>query len=107
MMLEGIFNPTSVGDEELRQTWLPLIVEKMCHAPAELFGIEGRGYVRPGCYADLVLVRPGVEQTVTKASLLSRCGWSPLEGQTFHTRVERVFVNGQAEGGAQALKFSK
>ena len=107
MMLEGIFNPTSVGDEELRHTWLPLIVEKMCHAPAELFGIEGRGYVRPGCYADLVLVRPGVEQTVTKASLLSRCGWSPLEGQTFHTRVERVFVNGQAEGGAQALKFSK
>ena len=107
MMLEGIFNPTSVGDEELRHTWLPLIVEKMCHAPAELFGIEGRGYVRPGCYADLVLVRPRVEQTVTKASLLSRCGWSPLEGQTFHTRVERVFVNGQAEGGAQALKFSK
>ena len=34
------------------------VVEKMCHNPADLFRIDRRGYVRPGYYADLVLVDP-------------------------------------------------
>ena len=33
-----------------------LIVEKACHAPADLFGVIDRGYIREGYYADLVLV---------------------------------------------------
>ena len=107
MMLETVFNPVARHEEGMLDEWLPLIVEKMCHAPAELFGIEGRGYIRPGYRADLVLVRPDVEQQVTRDSLLSLCGWSPLEGQTFHTRVERVWVNGQADGGAAPLRFSR
>ncbi len=86
MMLEPAIN-----DESL----LTLIVQKMCHNPALLFGIEGRGFIRKDYKADLVLVRSGVEETVTRESLLYKCGWSPLEGQTFHTRVERVWVNGQ------------
>lgn len=107
MMLETVFNPVARHEEGMLDEWLPLIVEKMCHAPAELFGIEGRGYIRPGYRADLVLVRPDVEQQVTRDSLLSLCGWSPLEGQTFHTRVERVWVNGQSDGGAAPLSFSR
>ena len=87
MMLEAAIN-----DEAL----LTLIVQKMCHNPALLFGIEGRGFIRKGYKADLVLVHPGVEETVTRESLLYKCGWSPLEGQTFHTRIERVWVNGNA-----------
>ncbi|MBR1766053.1 MAG: amidohydrolase family protein [Bacteroidales bacterium] len=87
---------------------LATIVAKMCHNPALLFGIEGRGFIRPDDQADLVLVRPGVEETVTRESLLYKCGWSPLEGQTFHTRVERVWVNGHDDGtGAEALCFSR
>ena len=86
---------------------LTTIVQKMCHNPARLFGIEGRGFLRPGYKADMVLVRPGVEQKVTRESLLYGCGWSPLEGQTFHSRIERVWVNGKEEGGAEALKFNK
>ena len=107
MMLEGIFNPVSADDASLRQTWLPLLVQKMCHNPATLFGIEGRGFIRPGHKADLVLVRTGVEDKVTKDKLLSKCGWSPLEGQTFHTRIERVWVNGQEDGAAAPLTFTK
>ena len=87
---------------------LPTIVQKMCHNPALLFGIEKRGFVRPGYKADLVLVRPGVEETITKESLLYKCGWSPLEGMTFHTRIEHVWVNGNDTGsGAEQLAFTK
>ncbi len=87
---------------------LPTIVQKMCHNPALLFGIEKRGFVRPGYKADLVLVRPGVEETITKESLLYKCGWSPLEGMTFHTRIEHVWVNGDDTGnGAEQLAFTK
>ena len=105
MMLEAAFNEEGgMRNEEL----LTLIVSKMCHNPAMLFGIRERGFIRKGYKADLVLVRPGVESKVTKESLLYKCGWSPLEGQTFHTRIEHVWVNGNDTGsGAEALQFSK
>lgn len=70
-------------------------VKKMCHAPAELFGIDKRGYIRPGYKADLVIVNPDSEWTVTRDNVLSKCGWSPYEGMTFHTKVEKTFVNGE------------
>ena len=73
---------------------LETIVQKMCHAPAELYHIERRGYIRPGYQADLVLVNPDHEWTVTADCVLSKCGWTPMEGQKFHTRVEKTFVNG-------------
>lgn len=73
---------------------LEQLVQKMCHAPAELYNIERRGYIRPGYQADLVLVNPDYEWTVTADCVLSKCGWSPMEGQQFHARVEKTFVNG-------------
>lgn len=73
---------------------LEQLVQKMCHAPAELYNIERRGYIRPGYQADLVLVNPDYERTVTADCVLSKCGWSPMEGQQFHARVEKTFVNG-------------
>ena len=105
MMMEAVFNEEGgMRNEEL----LTLIVSKMCHNPALLFGIRERGFIRKGYKADLVLVRPGVEETVTKESLLYKCGWSPLEGMTFHSRIEHVWVNGDDTGsGAEPLVFSK
>ena len=70
------------------------LVEKMCHAPARLFAIKDRGYIRPGYQADLVLVRPDTPWQVGPENILSKCGWSPLEGHTFHWKVEHTFVNG-------------
>ncbi|MCD8292271.1 MAG: amidohydrolase family protein, partial [Prevotellaceae bacterium] len=70
------------------------VVRKMCHAPAKLFGIEGRGYLRKGYRADLVLVRPHTPWQVTSGIVRSKCGWSPLEGTTLHWKVEKTFVNG-------------
>ena len=70
------------------------LVQKMCHAPATLYQMERRGFIRPGYQADLVLVNPQKEWTVTNDCLLSKCGWSPMEGETFHSKVEKTFVNG-------------
>ncbi len=70
------------------------LVEKMCHAPARLFDIHKRGYLRKGYQADMVLVAPHHKWTVTKDSILSKCGWSPLEGHTFEWQVVNTFVNG-------------
>lgn len=71
------------------------VVEKMCHAPAMLYNIDRRGILRPGYYADMVLIDTNTRHTITKEDVLSKCGWSPLEGTTFHSRVFKTFVNGK------------
>lgn len=71
------------------------VVEKMAHMPADLFHIDRRGYIRPGYYADLVLVDPEKCWTVAPENILYKCGWSPFEGTTFHHSVTHTFVNGQ------------
>ena len=73
---------------------LEKIVEKMCHNPAILFQIEKRGFIREGYKADLVLVDLKENFTVSKENILYKCGWSPLEGTEFHSKVTHTFVNG-------------
>ena len=73
---------------------LEKIVEKMCHNPAILFEIEKRGFIKEGYKADLVLVDLNKEYTVSKENILYKCGWSPLENETFHSEVTHTFING-------------
>ncbi len=70
------------------------VVEKMSHAVAELFRIEKRGFIREGYWADLVLVDLNSPWTVSKENILYKCGWSPMEGNTFRAQVKKTFVNG-------------
>ena len=70
------------------------LVDLMCHNPARLFGVQQRGFLRKGYRADIVIVRPKRSWTVTKECVLSKCGWSPLEGHTFNWQVERTLCNG-------------
>jgi dihydroorotase len=72
-----------------------LVVEKMCHAPAQLYNVEKRGYIRKGYFADLVIVDPNHSLTVNASNILYKCGWSPFEGTTFSNSVSQTFVNGQ------------
>ncbi|MEG1738401.1 MAG: dihydroorotase [Odoribacter sp.] len=74
-------------------TTLPTVVDRMCHAPAELFGIEDRGFLREGYKADICIFRKK-EWTVDQSNLLYQCGWSPLEGTTFSHQVATTLVNG-------------
>jgi dihydroorotase len=70
------------------------VVEKMCHAPADLYRIEKRGYIREGYYADLVLIDPKKDYEVNQSNILYHCGWSPFEGFTFNHSIEKTWVNG-------------
>jgi dihydroorotase len=74
---------------------LEKIAEKMCHSPARLYRMKNRGYIREGYYADLTLVDLNQSWTVAKDNILYKCGWSPLEGTTFHNKVLKTFVNGK------------
>ena len=73
---------------------LEKIVEKMCHAPAECFKVDKRGYIRKGYFADIVLVDMESKWTVEKENVLYKCGWSPFEGDEFNSKVTHTFVNG-------------
>lgn len=71
------------------------VVYKMCHAPAIMFQIHKRGYIRKGYFADLVLVNPSKSYTVDQSNILYKCKWSPLEGTTLSTTIEKTFLNGK------------
>ena len=70
------------------------VVEKMCHNAAILFRIDRRGYVEQGYYADMVLVDMNAGWEVSSDNILYKCGWSPMEGVSFGSKVVKTFVNG-------------
>jgi dihydroorotase len=70
------------------------IVEKISHNPATIFEVNKRGFLREGYYADVVLIDPNSSSTVTKDSLLYKCGWSPFEGVKFDNSINTTIVNG-------------
>ncbi|OHE83247.1 MAG: dihydroorotase [Lysobacterales bacterium RIFOXYA1_FULL_69_10] len=78
------------------------VVQKFAHAPAQLFDVEGRGFLREGYAADLVLVED-TPFTVRREDVLSKCGWSPFEGRTFHSRIASTWVNGVLAWDGQQL----
>jgi len=73
---------------------LERVVEAVSHAPATLFNVRERGFVREGYFADFVLVDPEKAHLVTQQDVLSKCGWSPFEGFTFRSSIAATFVNG-------------
>ncbi len=92
------------------------VVEKMCHAPADCFRIKDRGYLDEGNYADIVIVHPNKPWTVSSGNILYKCGWSPLEGKTYHSQVQKTFVNGELvyvgtqyvkQGAGMRLQFDR
>ncbi|MDR0385858.1 MAG: dihydroorotase [Prevotellaceae bacterium] len=70
------------------------IVDRMCHSPARLFKIRGRGYIREGYFADMTLVDMNKSYFPCKNNIFYKCGWSPFEGTSFSTSVEKTWVNG-------------
>ena len=70
------------------------VAELMCHAPARLFEVRDRGFLRKGMKADIAIVRRGETWRVTKDVIQSKCGWSPMEGWKFSWHVEHTFCNG-------------
>jgi dihydroorotase len=95
---------------------LEKIVEKMAHSPAICFQVDKRGFIREGYWADLVLVDLNKPQVVNRANVLSKCGWSPFEGEVFSSSVvstivsgNLVYENGQIRDGiyGKRLEFNR
>jgi dihydroorotase len=89
---------------------LEKVVQKMCHAPADLFRVDRRGYIREGYFADLVLVDPHQSWVVSPENILYKCGWSPFEGTEFSHQVVKTFVNGNLvfnKGEIQGSTFGR
>ncbi|MDG5800932.1 dihydroorotase [Marinilabiliaceae bacterium ANBcel2] len=93
-----------------------LVIEKMCHAPARLFNIERRGFIRKGYYADLALIKYDSPTLITDKTTLYKCRWTPFTGETLSNRVSKTWVNGNIvydEGKinsnvkGQCLKFNR
>ena len=95
---------TAVSGAPMVQFSLPLMLDlygpqmtvaRMSKGPAKLFGIDRRGEIKPGFYADLVLVEKLDEPyTVKDSDVVSKCGWTPLAGRSLGHRVVRTWVNG-------------
>ena len=81
------------------------VVQKMCHAPADLFRIKDRGYIREGYFADLVLIDPKKSWVVSPENVLYKCGWSPFDGMEFSHKVDTTFVNGKIVFANDQIKF--
>lgn len=102
--------------EKSKEGVIPIerIVEKSAHAPAILFRVKERGFIREGYYADLVIIDPNKTTKVSKENILYKCGWSPFEGVTFSHSIEKTFVNGNlvfdqgkiTEGQGLRLEFN-
>ena len=98
------------------QISMELLVDRVSHAPADLFGVSQRGYVREGWFADLVIVDAETPCKVSKDNLLSKCQWSPFEGHEFSASIDTTIVNGAVvyrDGGltgniaGQRLEFAR
>ena len=76
------------------QIGLELLVDRACHASADIFGVQERGYVREGWYADLVLVDAETPFMVKTGNVLYKCGWSPFEGHEFSSTSDTPSVSG-------------
>lgn len=81
----GLFGPTTV-------------VRLMCHNPAQLYGIQRRGVIAPGMYADIARIRRVTPYTVHDADVVSRCAWTPLDGRTLRYRIIDTWLNGSRHG---------
>ncbi len=102
--------------EKVKEGYITLerMVEKMAHAPATLFRIENRGFLREGYAADIVLVNPSAPTKVMNEEVLYKCAWTPFHDYTFSSAISKTFVNGnlvynngkiQEQGSGQRLTF--
>jgi len=81
--------------EKTNQISLKQLVKKTSHDVADCFKIEKRGYLRPGYFADFVLIDQNKNTNVNKENILYKCGWSPFEGYNFSSSINSTYVNGK------------
>ena len=87
----------------LSQTTPEKVAQWMSHNPAQIFGIEKRGEIREGYYADLAIVQETEPYMIGDNDVVSLCRWTPLAGATLRHRVAATYVNGQKVWDGQSV----
>ncbi len=62
--------------------------------PAKIFRIKGKGFIKEGYDADLVLVDLEKRQAVRNEDIISKCNWSPFDGKILKGWPVTTIVNG-------------
>ncbi len=79
-----------------RKLTLERLVEVSSANPARIFGLYPRkGALEVGSDADIVVVDPGKHVTVSNGQVLSRAGWTVLEGHEIHGWPVATFLRGR------------
>lgn len=86
---------------------LERIASVMSERPGEIFGVQGRGALEKGCYADVVIVDTEAEYTVGEAGagIAYKCGWTPYSGVRLKGVVEDVYLSGKLSVRGGRLLF--
>ena len=112
-LFPGSFDPFTAGHLNILKRALTMFDEVVVAAG---INIDKRGFIEKGYHADFVLLNPDKPHTVTSDSVISKCGWSPFEGDTFNWSVEQTWVNGvcvykngafNEESHGKALEFTR
>ena len=87
--LLSLIEHVKAGDLDIER-----VVQKTAHAPATLFDVRERGFLREGYWGDLVVVDPNASTVVDDEPVYAKCGWTPFRGIAFRSRITHTFVNG-------------
>lgn len=87
--------PLMLNEVNLKMITFERLSELLCIGPARIFGLKGKGEIKQGMDADLVLVDMDKEIKITRDLVLSKCGWSPYEGYTLKGWPVMTVVNGE------------
>lgn len=74
---------------------LERLVEMCAANPSRIFGLEGRGTLRPGSFADVTIIDPDLQWSYSNAESRSRSRNSPFDGWEFTGKAVATFVAGK------------
>ncbi|MCB9895127.1 MAG: dihydroorotase [Planctomycetes bacterium] len=74
---------------------LEQVVQWMCENPAKAYRMKGKGFIEPGCDADLALVDANAEHVIRNEEQLTKPRWSPWHGKKLKGRAVTTVVRGQ------------
>ena len=71
------------------------VISYMSHKVADRFSIKDRGYIKEGYKADFMIFDLNKDTHVSNETELTKCGWTPFDGQTFSSSIYGTIINGK------------
>tara|TARA_Y100000814_G_scaffold81827_1_gene54094 strand:- start:694 stop:2028 length:1335 start_codon:yes stop_codon:yes gene_type:complete len=86
---------------------LERVIKCMATNPAKLWNIPHKGKIKTDYHSDLVLVDLNKEKTIKNKDQITKCAWSPWDGQKITGWPEMVWVNGLRVFAEDKIDYSK